>query len=289
MWWSIMSSRKPTVLFVDDSVDSLRAIGDLMESQGLNVITASTFSAALRAIETRPIDAIICDINLNLSNPNDRSGVHIAEYARKAKPGIPIMANTAYFGLSDFSKYEKSLFTKVYAKGGGSIRELNSRIREIRRLAADHHTSHKGAPRRKAGHVFYDTFLCHNSAEKPIVRRLATTLVKQGLRPWLDEWDLVPGHPWQEALEEIIEHVGSAAILIGKSGIGPWADREMRSFLREFVRRKIPLIPIMLPGAPATPELPLFLREFTWVDLRRGLNQKGIDRIIWGVTGKKPK
>jgi CheY-like chemotaxis protein len=285
-----MSARtSPTVLFIDDRIDTLRGVKRLMEAQGLSVIAASTFASAVRAIETKPIDVIICDINLNPANPNDRAGVHIAEYAKNARPGIPIIANTAYFGFSDFSRYEKSLFTKLYAKGGASLRELNTRVKEIRKLALDHRASYKGAASNKTGHVFYDVFLCHNSAEKPVVRRLAATLVKQGLRPWLDEWDLVPGHPWQEALEEIIEHVGSAAILIGKSGIGPWADREMRSFLREFVRRKIPLIPVMLPGAPATPELPLFLREFTWVDLRRGISRKGVDRIVWGITGKKPK
>jgi CheY-like chemotaxis protein len=280
---------RPRVLFIDDRVDTLRGVVNLMESRGLSVITASTLASALKAIETRRIDAIICDINLNPSNPNDRAGVQIAEYAKVARPGIPIIANTAYFGFSDFSKYEKSLFTKLYAKGGGSLRELNKRVREIRKLALDHRASNESAVRRTAQRVFYDVFLCHNSAEKPVVRRLARALVKHGLRPWLDEWDLVPGHPWQEALEEIIEHVGSAAILIGQSGIGPWADREMRSFLREFVRRKIPLIPVMLPGAPATPGLPLFLREFTWVDLRGGITRKGLNRIIWGITGKKPK
>lgn len=136
--------------------------------------------------------------------------------------------------------------------------------------------------------LLYDVFLCHNSQDKALVRELATTLKGLGLRVFFDEWDLVPGRPWQEALEEAIEQVKSAAILYGPSGIGPWANQEMRAFLQEFVRRQVPVIPVLLPGAGTAPKLPLFLSAFTWVDLRSGVSQEGIERLGWGITGKRP-
>jgi len=43
----------------------------------------------------------------------------------------------------------------------------------------------------------FDVFLCHNSKDKPTVRRLATLLSERGVRPWLDEDELRPGVPWQ--------------------------------------------------------------------------------------------
>jgi hypothetical protein len=43
-----------------------------------------------------------------------------------------------------------------------------------------------------------------------------------------------------------------------------------------------------LPGAPTKPDLPLFLQQFTWVDLRGGLTSEGLDRLQWGITGVKP-
>ena len=52
--------------------------------------------------------------------------------------------------------------------------------------------------------------------------------------------------------------------------------------------RRLPVIPVLLPDAPARPELPLFLRAFTWVDLRIGLTDDGLDRLEWGITGVKP-
>ncbi len=134
----------------------------------------------------------------------------------------------------------------------------------------------------------YDVFLSHNSKDKPAVRELAEALVARGLRVWLDEWELVPGRPWQEALEEVIETVGAAAVLVGRDGLGPWEVPEMRSCLSEYVDRKLPVIPVLLPGTPDQPRLPLFLKQFTWVDLRGGLSAAGLDRLEWGITGRRP-
>ncbi len=134
----------------------------------------------------------------------------------------------------------------------------------------------------------FDVFLSHNSQDKPVVRQLADALATRGRRPWLDERELVPGRPWQDALEEIIQTTKTAAILVGPAGLGPWEDPEMRACLNEFVRRRLPVIPVLLPGAPTKPQLPLFLSAFTWVDLRGGLTNEGVGQLDWGITGKKP-
>jgi hypothetical protein len=63
----------------------------------------------------------------------------------------------------------------------------------------------------------------------------------------------------------------------------------MRACLDECVHRKMPVIPVLLPGASATPQLPLLLRQFTWVDLRGGLDEAPVDRLEWGITGIKPR
>lgn len=134
----------------------------------------------------------------------------------------------------------------------------------------------------------FNVFLSHNTKDKPAVRELARSLRKRNLKVWLDEEQLVPGRPWQEALEENIQAVRSAAVLVGKDGLGPWETREMRGCLEEFVRRGLPVIPVLLPDASEKPELPLFLRSFTWVDLRGGLTEDSLDQLEWGITGSKP-
>ncbi len=50
----------------------------------------------------------------------------------------------------------------------------------------------------------YDVFLSHASVDKPAVEALAQRLREEGLKPFLDKWHLVPGEPWQKALEEVL-------------------------------------------------------------------------------------
>ena len=134
----------------------------------------------------------------------------------------------------------------------------------------------------------FDIFLSHNSADKDAVRRLAAQLRADGLKVWLDEEQLVPGQQWLEAIEQTLENVRAAVILIGSEGLGPWEMPEMRVCLLECISRKLPVIPVLLPGAPEKPKIPAFLRLFTWVDLRKGLEPEGIARIKSGVMGVAP-
>lgn len=52
-----------------------------------------------------------------------------------------------------------------------------------------------------------------------------------GLKPFLDKWHLVPGEPWQEALEKALDEAKTCAVFIGSGGISPWENEEMRSAL----------------------------------------------------------
>jgi GTPase SAR1 family protein/nucleotide-binding universal stress UspA family protein len=131
----------------------------------------------------------------------------------------------------------------------------------------------------------FDVFLCHNGEDKPAVRRLAQQLRERGLRPWLDERELRPGLPWQSALEEVIAGIPAAVVIVG-SRVGPWQDQELAAFLRQFIRRRCVVIPVLLPGADDQ-ELPVFLNGLTWVDLTVA-EPDPIDQLVWGITGKHP-
>lgn len=130
----------------------------------------------------------------------------------------------------------------------------------------------------------FDVFLCHNSMDKPEVKKLGEELRGHGVVPWLDEWELRPGLPWQRTLEAQLGHIKAAAVFVGKDGIGPWQHMEIDAFLREFVSRGCPVIPVLLQDAPKQPQLPLFLSGMTWVDFRRR-EPDPIEQLIWGITG----
>ena len=140
----------------------------------------------------------------------------------------------------------------------------------------------------------YDVFLSHNSADKPSVEQLARRLLDAGIKPWLDSWNLVPGDPWQEGLEEALDTCASCAVFLGPSGVGPWHNEELRVALDRRARdraRQFRVIPVLLPGAdPADPNtLPRFLSRMTWVDFRSGLDDaEAFRRLLAGIRGVAP-
>ncbi|MGZ3609991.1 MAG: WD40 domain-containing protein [Ktedonobacteraceae bacterium] len=134
----------------------------------------------------------------------------------------------------------------------------------------------------------FDVFLCHHGIDKSDVKKVGEKLKEQGILPWLDEWELRPGISWQRLLEERIEQIKSAAVFVGKNGIGPWQQLELEAFLREFVNRGSPVIPVLLSDTPDEPQLPLFLKGMTWVDFRKQ-EPDPMRQLIWGITGERER
>jgi hypothetical protein len=71
-------------------------------------------------------------------------------------------------------------------------------------------------------------------------------------------------------------------------GLAPWQSEEVYAFLQEFMRRKCPVIPVMLPDVPQQPKLPIFLRNRHWVDFRLA-EPNPLVQLMWGITGIKPQ
>jgi WD40 repeat protein len=140
----------------------------------------------------------------------------------------------------------------------------------------------------------YDVFLSHATPDKPVVEELAKLLKKRGFEPWLDKWNLIPGDPWQEAIEKALEECTACAVFLGPSGTGPWQNEEMRAAIDRRVSdrsRQFRVIPVLLPraerGEPS--RLPAFLRATTWVEFRSTLDdEKALHRLIAGIRGLPP-
>lgn len=133
----------------------------------------------------------------------------------------------------------------------------------------------------------FDVYLCHGNRDRPAVTAIAEQLKQQGIRPWLDAWEIPPGTLWQSALEQQLTRIRSVAVFLGQDERGPWQDIEQRTFLQEFVERGCPVIPVILPGYNGTdPDLPPFLRSLTWVDFRQK-EPDPLRMLAWGVTGRR--
>jgi hypothetical protein len=138
----------------------------------------------------------------------------------------------------------------------------------------------------------FDVFVSHNSQDKAIALAIAERLRAEGISPWLDDWNLVPGQTWQTGLAAGIDSCACAALLIGAHGAGPWQSAEtMLIARRAFEDPSFRLIPVFLPEAPTDPGplLPTFVNLFTSVDFRSGIDDPAaLRRLIAGVRGKPP-
>ena len=139
----------------------------------------------------------------------------------------------------------------------------------------------------------YDVFLSHNSKDKPAVKWLATKLEDQAkLKVFLDIWNLIPGDPWQEDLENALDASRTVAVFLGPAGISGWHNEELRDAINTRVRdpqRRV--LPVLLPGTtmPENDEIPNFLQRLTWVDFRNGLDEEeAFRRLVAGIRGQAP-
>ncbi len=148
------------------------------------------------------------------------------------------------------------------------------------------------APEHELPKEQYDAFLSHSSADKPVVEAVADRLVKAGLTPWLDKWNLVPGEAWQPALETALERSRACVVLVGPGPLGPWQNEEMRLAIdRRVADSSYRVVPVLLPGADRGPssQLPNFLAAATWVEFRRGFDDDdAFHRLVCGIRGIAP-
>jgi hypothetical protein len=137
----------------------------------------------------------------------------------------------------------------------------------------------------------YDVFLSYNSEDRDAVEQIAVYLADcTGLKPWLDKWKLIPGEDWVENLERGLRSALTCAIFVGKSGEGPWQQKELTAALNQQVKNPgFRVIPVLLPNAPTVPKLPLFLAGNTWVEFRESMDDDALWRLECGILGKAPE
>ncbi len=156
-------------------------------------------------------------------------------------------------------------------------------------LSADQHREFEAAKavlEGKRDSNDFDVFLSYNHNDVRLVTKIANELKIFGILPWLDEWEIRPGLPWDEDVEKQIPKIKAAAIFFGKSGLGHTHSREYRAFMNENRRRGIPVIPVILPNVMNDPQIPNLLQDYMLVDFRIK-EPDPLKKLIYGITGKR--
>src|SRR5919107_2233715 len=94
----------------------------------------------------------------------------------------------------------------------------------------------------------YDVFISHSSKDNLVVRALAQRLRDDGLRVWLDDWELKPGDNIPHKIEEGLEHSRILLLCMSAHAFGSdWAKLESQTFrFRDPLNRQRRFIPLRL-------------------------------------------
>jgi|SRR5579871_2247756 len=84
-------TRKPTVMFVDDSADMVETVARHLDEHGFHVEPAASGAAALRRLESVGCDAVLSDLRMP-----DVDGLDLLEGIRKVDAHLPVVIMTAF-------------------------------------------------------------------------------------------------------------------------------------------------------------------------------------------------
>lgn len=127
-------------------------------------------------------------------------------------------------------------------------------------------------------------FLCHSSGDKPAVRSLYQRLQADGLQPWLDEEDLLPGQDWDREIRKAVRAADVVLVCLSKSSISKagYVQKEIKHALDiadEQSEDTIFLIPVKLEEC----DVPDRLSRWHWVNL---FEERGYARLIRGLQAR---
>jgi putative nucleotidyltransferase with HDIG domain len=109
-------------------------------------------------------------------------------------------------------------------------------------------------------------FLCHSSADKPLVRDLFRRLCADGVDAWLDETKLLPGQDWKNKIREAVRASDAVVVCLSKRSVTRegFVQAELRYALDvadEKPEGTIYLNPLLLEDC----DVPDRLRQWQWV------------------------
>ncbi|MBS1914403.1 MAG: tetratricopeptide repeat protein [Bacteroidetes bacterium] len=131
--------------------------------------------------------------------------------------------------------------------------------------------------------IRYDAFMSYQMRDMRAVRLLAKELAERGVRVWLDEWELEPGALKPRAELNAVEAAAAVIVCIGQRGVIAWEPRLAKAIVGRLRQAYRPVIPVFLPDAPEQVELPDALAELVAVDMRQGMTDQLLAKLVHAV------
>jgi sulfatase modifying factor 1 len=128
-------------------------------------------------------------------------------------------------------------------------------------------------------------FLCHSSQDKAFVRALYRKLKRDGVAPWLDEEDLIPGQDWDREIRRAVRASDLILVCLSKSSVSKagYVQKEIRfvlDFAAEQPEGSIVLIPARIEEGVQIGDVAEELGRRHWVDLSQEAGYRHLERSL---------
>ena len=124
----------------------------------------------------------------------------------------------------------------------------------------------------------YDVFLSHSAKNKDVVREVANRLKSDGVRVWLDEWEIRPGDSIPAKIEDGLENSRVLLLCLSAEAFGSdWAQLESHTFrFKDPLNHNRRFIPLRLDDTPAKGSL----AQFSYIDWRQDRREEEYAKLL---------
>lgn len=124
-------------------------------------------------------------------------------------------------------------------------------------------------------------FISYSHADKAKVDLLAAHMVKRNAQVWVDTWELNVGDSIIQRVQEAITESDALLVMLSKTSVeSEWCKKELSSgLIRELDEKRVVVLPVLLEDC----EIPLFLREKMYADLRTDF-ESGLSSIMDAIA-----
>ncbi len=163
------------VLVVDDQRDVREALRLLFKSEGIEAVCVERPDAAIAAMETWELDAVIADLNLTRETNGGRHGLDLLSRAQAIDPALPVVVMTGWASVEDAVEAMRRGARDYVVKPWDHVRLLSTvraQVQLHRAVRRAERLEREGARARRRE---LPAFVAESRTMQPVLRLIART------------------------------------------------------------------------------------------------------------------
>lgn len=121
-------------------------------------------------------------------------------------------------------------------------------------------------------------FLCHSSNDKEIVEKYYKVLKQDGVEPWLDKINIIPGQEWEVEIPKAVKSANIVIVFLSSRSVNKegYVQKEIKIALDVAEEKPTGTI-FIIPAKLENCEIPYRLSKYQWVNL---FEKNGYERLF---------